>query len=198
MFSIKSLCPRVIYLRKGQVVFDGPTDEGLKLYEDDQHLRAPAWFHHEDEAAIEFADVEVLGADGAPRGMFDFGEPMKLRIGYRTSRPIRRPNVMVCVTRADNVLCCNYSTMSDDFDLPSLEGAGVLEMTTPPLRLTADSYSITVLVRENRFDAILQAQVAGRFHVRHPVFERVGFGVFHDAAEWRVLTSAGTSQRASA
>jgi lipopolysaccharide transport system ATP-binding protein len=198
MFSIKSLCPRVIYLRKGELVFDGPTDQGLKLYEEDQHLQAPAWFHQEDEAAIEFGEVEVLDAEGAPRGLFDFGERMKVRLGYRASRPIRRPNFMVCVTRADNVVCCNYSTMTDDLDLPTVEGEGVLEMTTPPLRLTADSYWITVLVRENRFDAILQAQVAGRFHVRHPIYERVGFGVFHDPAEWRVLSSAVASRRARA
>ena len=199
MFSIKSVCERVIYLRKGEVVFDGPTDRGLKLYEEDQHLQAPAWFHHEAKPAIEFTDVELLGYDGATRGMFDFGERMRVRISYRANRQVRRPNFMVCVTRADNVVCCNYSTMTDDMELPSVEDCGVLEMTTPPLRLTADSYWITILVRENRFDAILQAQVAGRFHIRHPIYERVGFGVFHDPAEWRLLSpSALTAKRARA
>ncbi|HKR88777.1 MAG TPA: ABC transporter ATP-binding protein [Phenylobacterium sp.] len=185
MFSIKSLCERVIYLRKGAVAFDGATDQGLKLYEDDQHLQAPAWFNQGGEAAIEFTNVELLSADGAPRGMYDFEERMKVRIAYHARRSIRRPNFMVCVTRADNVVCCNFSTMADDVDLPGVEGYGVLEMTTPPLRLTADNYWITILVRENRFDEILQAQVAGRFHVRHPIYERVGFGVFHDPADWR-------------
>jgi len=200
MFSIKSLCPRVIYLRKGAIAFDGPTDQGLKLYEEDQHLQPPAWFDQEDEAAIEFTAVELLAADGAPRSMYDFGEPMKVRIRYRARRPIRRPNFMVCVTRADNVVCCNFSTMADDVDLPLIDGDGVLDMTTPPLRLTADNYWITLLVRENRFDQILQAQVAGRFHVRHPVYERVGFGVFHDPADWRHQNAYGavTGMRAHA
>jgi lipopolysaccharide transport system ATP-binding protein len=198
MFSIKTMCPRVLYLRKGELVFDGAADQGLKLYEEDQHLQAPAWFHQEDEAAIEFTEVEVLTPQGAPRAMFDFGERMKVRVRYRANRLVRRPNFMVCVTRADNVVCCNYSSMTDDFDLPTVEGDGVLEMTTPPLRLTADNYWITVLVRENGVDAILQAQVAGRFHVRHPVLERVAFGVFHDPAEWRLLGAAVSGERASA
>src|SRR5262249_9663913 len=133
-----------------------------------------------------------------PRTMFDFGERMRVRIAYRANRPIRRPNFMACVTRADNVVCCNYSTLCDDIDLPSVEGCGVLEVTTPPLQLTADSYWITVLWRENRFDDILQAQVAGRFHVRHPIYERVGFGVFHEAAEWRHAASSLTTEGASA
>jgi len=186
MFSIKTLCPRVIYLRRGQIAFDGPTEEGLRLYEADQPLQAPAWFQQQEDAPIEFTAVELLGMDGAPRSMFDFGERMRVRIAYRARRSVRRPNFMVAVTRADNVLCCNFSTMTDGVEIASVEGAGVVEMTTPPLRLTSDSYVTTVLVRENRFDAILQAQFGGRFQVRHPLFERVGFGVYHEPADWRV------------
>src|ERR1700726_1730770 len=38
MFSIKAMCDRVIYLKQGQIAYDGPTDEGLKLYESDSKL----------------------------------------------------------------------------------------------------------------------------------------------------------------
>ena len=32
--SVREICPRSIYLRKGTVIFDGPTDETLKVYQD--------------------------------------------------------------------------------------------------------------------------------------------------------------------
>ena len=32
--SVKEICPRAIYLRKGTVIFDGSTDETLKVYHD--------------------------------------------------------------------------------------------------------------------------------------------------------------------
>ena len=32
--SVQEICPRAIYLRKGAVIFDGPTDETLKVYHD--------------------------------------------------------------------------------------------------------------------------------------------------------------------
>ena len=32
--SVKEICPRAIYLRKGTVIFDGPTAETLKVYHD--------------------------------------------------------------------------------------------------------------------------------------------------------------------
>ena len=32
--SVREICPRSIYLRKGTVIFDGTTDETLKVYQD--------------------------------------------------------------------------------------------------------------------------------------------------------------------
>ena len=32
--SVREICPRSIYLRKGTVIHDGPTDETLKVYQD--------------------------------------------------------------------------------------------------------------------------------------------------------------------
>ncbi len=32
--SVREICPRSIYLRKGTVIFDGPTDETLQVYQD--------------------------------------------------------------------------------------------------------------------------------------------------------------------
>ena len=32
--SVKEICPRSIYLRKGAIIFDGPTEEALQVYND--------------------------------------------------------------------------------------------------------------------------------------------------------------------
>ena len=32
--SVKEICPRSIFLKKGTVIFDGPTEETLKVYEE--------------------------------------------------------------------------------------------------------------------------------------------------------------------
>ena len=32
--SVKEICPRSIFLKKGTIIFDGPTEETLKVYED--------------------------------------------------------------------------------------------------------------------------------------------------------------------
>ncbi len=34
--SVKELCTRAIYMKKGQLIFDGPVDEALKVYQEDK------------------------------------------------------------------------------------------------------------------------------------------------------------------
>ena len=40
------MCDRVIYLSKGHIVFDGPTDAGIGLYEKDSRLDIAPWAQH--------------------------------------------------------------------------------------------------------------------------------------------------------
>ncbi len=38
--SVRELCTRAIYLKKGKLIFDGPVDEALKVYQDDKAKKA--------------------------------------------------------------------------------------------------------------------------------------------------------------
>lgn len=38
--SVRELCTRAIYLKKGQLIFDGPTDEALAVYQEDKAKKA--------------------------------------------------------------------------------------------------------------------------------------------------------------
>ncbi len=184
MASIKAMCPRVIYMKKGEVMFDGPTDEGLALYESNGKLATLPWFHASGEPPVTITSVELLTKEGQPRMMFDYGEQMRIRLSYKASRPIEAPHFVCAVKRSDDTLCCNYSSWSDEANLRRLEGEGVIEVLTPPLSLVSEGYSIEVLVRENNTGAVVAAQSGASFHLRHEVFDPAGFGVFHERAEW--------------
>jgi lipopolysaccharide transport system ATP-binding protein len=184
MFSIKSMCERVIYLRGGQMQFDGPTDEGIALYEEDCRLTA-GWGAEgdHDQWPIVLTDCEVLDASGAPRKMFDFGEGMSIRLAYETRQPVAHPNVIVALVRSDGVACCNFSSETDGVQLGTLSGAGTIALRLPALKLVAEMYTIQVLVREPGFGRVLCSQTGGTFHVRHYLFDP-HFGVFHEPANW--------------
>jgi lipopolysaccharide transport system ATP-binding protein len=186
MFSIRAMCPRVIYLRQGRIVYDGPTDEGLNLYESDSRLAPTPWFSDSKETGVIITDVELLGEGGERRTIFDFGERMRVRISYRALRPIVGPHFLCSIKRADDLLCCNYSSYSDKLDLPSISGSGVIELLTPPLKVVSDRYMVTIAVREKVFDKVVAGQIGGSFHVRHEIFVDKEYGVFHEPAQWRL------------
>ncbi|HWA00953.1 MAG TPA: ABC transporter ATP-binding protein [Caulobacterales bacterium] len=199
MFSIKTMCQRVIYLKRGQIVFDGPTDEGLRLYENDSRLQQAPWFQDESgKPSIAITDVTLRDEKGNETGVVDFGKRMSIRIGYKAFRPIERPDFRVGINRSDEVHCATFSSTADKFEIPMIEGEGSIELKTPPVRLVSDLYTMNIVVRDRGFGRILCAQIGGSFHVRHPVFASNAFGVFHESAEWRAHETASAPQRAEA
>jgi lipopolysaccharide transport system ATP-binding protein len=184
MHSIKSMCDRVIYLRKGKVVFDGAVEEGLALYENDSKLAPTHWFKGNTyDPPIAIKSVTLQNTIGEESAMFENGAPMRVRVEYSARRRVERPDFRVAISRSDQVHCM---TFSDNIDIPFVEGDGVIELTTPPLKLVSELYQIDVSVRERGFGDILIAQNGGTFHVSHPVFVPVAFGVFHETGAWRM------------
>ena len=191
MFSIKTMCSRVIYLRRGQVLFDGPTDEGLKLYEEDCRLSTVSWDEDQpDKWPIIVKDISLFSENGRGKTVFDHGERMRLRLCYETRKSVENPNFIIVFVRSDGVVCCNYSTEQDGIHLDKMDGTGVIELTTPPLKLVSELYTINIMVRKKGFQEILCAQIGTTFHIRHHLFD-THFGVFHEPGEWSVQKGDG-------
>lgn len=185
MFSIKTMCERVIYLRNGTIEYDGPVDGGIERYERDCRLAVVSWDGAgPPETWTVFIDrCELVGADGRPKTVFDFGERMKVRLGFQVRRPIDSPNFMVSFVRSDGVTCCTYSTEADGLDLGTLTEDGSLELDLPPTKLTAEMYSVHVTVRQPGYQEFVCAQIGTTFHVRDALLSH-HFGVFHERATW--------------
>jgi lipopolysaccharide transport system ATP-binding protein len=193
MHSIKTMCDRVIYLRKGSVVFDGPTERGLELYEQDCRLSDLAWITTpREEWPIEITECELIDENGISRSVWDFGTPLRIRISFNAKRMVADPNFIVGFMRADGVACCNYSSEADGIATGRITGPGQIEIEVPPLKLVSDMYSVSVLVRERGFGKVVCGQVGATFHVRHSLFD-THFGVYHEPATWRFcLAGVGT------
>jgi lipopolysaccharide transport system ATP-binding protein len=189
MFSIKTMCQRVIYLKLGRIAYDGPTDEALRLYEADSKLATATWFQAPKDPAIVVTDIDLYNEQGERKTMFEFGERMKVRIGYRALKPVEQPHFLCSIKRADQVLCCNFSSYCDNVDLPHVYGDGAIEVLTPPLKLVSDRYTVLIAIREKGFQQLVAGQIGVSFHLRHEIFEATEFGVFHEPAQWRVVQS---------
>jgi lipopolysaccharide transport system ATP-binding protein len=137
--------------------------------------------------------VTITDEAGAPRTLFRHGERMRIRARYTATEPVADPHVLFSITRSDELLCCNFSTQTDRAGLNALSGEGEIELLTPPLTLNSDTYTVSVVIRQRGFERLLAAQIGGRFHVEHPVFNPDVFGVFHEAGEW--ISSGAGSRR---
>jgi len=184
MFSIKTMCKRVIFIKNGQIKFDGPTDDGIRVYEKECRLDNLTWIDSDPEDwPIHLTDIALHDEEGRTKNIFDYGERMRIKLKFHGRREIKRPNIIVAFIRSDGVACCNFSSALDDVDVPAICEDGGLELLTPPLKLVSEMYTIHVLVREEGFQQAVCAQVGMTFHVRHSTLD-THFGVFHEPAQW--------------
>jgi lipopolysaccharide transport system ATP-binding protein len=190
MFSIKTMCNRVIYLKHGELKFDGKTDEGITLYEQDCRLNTLPWTtDRSDEWPILLTDIVLSDEKNHAKTVFDFGERMKLRLSYESRHPLEAPNFIIAFIRSDGVACCNYSTEADGIFINQVNGKGFIELITPPLKLVSELYTIHIIIRKKGFQDLLCAQIGSTFHIRHSLYD-THFGVFHEPAQW-LLESSG-------
>src|SRR5438045_4893044 len=108
---------------------------------------------------------------------------MRGRMSLHGRRPVTRPNFSLSVQRSDNVWCCNYNTVMDQFETGTVTGDGCVELLTPPLKLVSELYSVQVLVWDEKFQHLYCAQTGKNFHVRDSMLS-TEFGVFHEAGSW--------------
>jgi lipopolysaccharide transport system ATP-binding protein len=198
MFQIKNMCERVIYLKKGAVAFDGPTDEGLRRYEDDCRLAPAPWFSAEDNVpSVTVSDVSLRNEAGEEQSVFAYGERLRIVLTYDAPSGVEAPDVRIGINRQDDLHCCSFSTVADGVALPALRGSGQVELLTPPLHLVSDRYTATIAVREKTHGRMVCALLGATFHIKHPVFTSETFGVFHDPGQWTIRPdqAAASGQR---
>ncbi len=187
MFSVKTMCDRVIYLADGYVRYDGSPEEGIALYEKENRLQVAPWVHglgpKTSAQSILITNIELLDEAGRPCHIFNYGARIRIRISFDADERVMDPNFSVSVFRSDNVPCCNFNAGMDGFSIPSIMGRGSIELLTPPIKLVADLYATNVIVRNAKHEDLYTAQTGDSFHVRHETLN-THYGVFHEAAEW--------------
>jgi lipopolysaccharide transport system ATP-binding protein len=198
MYAIRETCTRAIYLSKGRGVLDGTPEECIELYEKESRLDSLSSERPSDRAALEDS-IRIYGMslhdeDGNPTRFFNYGDRMRVKLNYEISQPVSNPNFVVAFVRSDNVACCNYSTATDGFQIPTDLTRGTVELLTPPLKLVAEMYVIYLLIWDQTFTRLYTSARAGMtFHVRHELLS-THFGVYHESAEWSFMESVRSDQ----
>ncbi len=182
--AVERVCQRVVVLDGGQVVFDGPTAEGLLRYHQlmgTEHgsgelLRGPG------PGAVEIADVELLDGQGRRSSVFRSGASLEVSASVRARGLVQRPRLALELRAGEGTLLFRSTTAL------GLDGTGGAQVAfeIPELPLLGGDYDIS-LGAAAEGEPLTLARTA-RFSVPH---EPGADGVLDLRGRWRTASVTG-------
>lgn len=159
--TVRDLCTRAIWLERGKVKLDGPARGVVDTYLSRQLAKYQATLDIEDVPGVEIEhnrwgtreieidDVEFLDRAGEVRPLFRTGEPLIARIWYNAKERIDRPVIGVGIHRNDGAHVCGPNTVTQDAEIPFLEGRGYVDFVTDELPLLDGIYEFTAAIYDH-------------------------------------------------
>jgi lipopolysaccharide transport system ATP-binding protein len=149
MATIANLCRRAILLRQGELVAEGPTEAIITRYLD-SIADAPAGSlaartDRKGRGAARVTEIQYLDRAGAPTQYPICGEPLTVRVHYRSaaSRPLQNAVVTLSVNKDERPYFLLSTDLTDPRQL-DLEEQGWINFHLPELPLTEGSYYLIV------------------------------------------------------
>ena len=171
MAAISGLCSRVIYLRRGQVQFDGETRAGIDRYlKDSLELVDTSLAERIDrvgEGRIRFESTWTEDRSGNPKDLFLSGEPLVIAAKVHIDASLVGKKLTAAFQLHDPsdyvITDLNTKSTATEF-LITRAGESIIRCTVPRLPLAAGSYNHDVIVRADEIveDFVL---TAGKFQV---------------------------------
>jgi homopolymeric O-antigen transport system ATP-binding protein len=156
--AIELLCDRVVLLEGGRAVENGEPDAVVRTYR--QRLGA----RREPEmpgtratrpTPIELTGLELLGRDDGPAATRRTGDPLDLRVSYRSAEGSSDQVVEVFFYSGDGrVLYCQLTTAFSAEPLAVLPGDGTVEFSIEELPLQPGDYAVVATTRDARTQQI--------------------------------------------
>jgi lipopolysaccharide transport system ATP-binding protein len=156
--TVRTLCDHAVWLDHGLARLVGGAGEVIDAYLSEVNRREQeriseqlgdadsADGHRHGTREIEIAQVELLGANGRARQVFQTNAPLTVRMHYIAHQPISRPVFGVALHHESGFLINGPNTRFNDVDIPAVEGTGYVDYHIPSLPLLGGRYQISVAV----------------------------------------------------
>jgi ABC-type polysaccharide/polyol phosphate transport system ATPase subunit len=187
-YMVEQMCDAAVLLDHGRVVAQGRPDEVFGAYERLGSGSDGGGMTVEGDVARSPWALERIELVGHPVGsepVLAVDEPLVVRLTVRATRPVRESAVGVNVAMEWHILHGTRCSRQG-INLQAEQGEVVqLEVAYPQIALARGSYSLNVLLYENRLSSApaLVVKRAARFRVDHA--ESEGVGLVRLAHTWR-------------
>jgi ABC-2 type transport system ATP-binding protein len=150
MGSMRALCDEVAWLEHGRVLAAGAAPEIVSDYIDSSHqvtTTLQGGVHNgSGEATID--SVELVTKDGERATELAYGDPLNVRVRYRTDQPIENAVVGLAVETVDGRVLWGSNTREADLPIKRLEGTGTVEFTVPSTPFQGQRLSLVASITD--------------------------------------------------
>ena len=137
---------------------------------------------------IEIVSVRILGGDGAPRHVFQSGEPAAVEMTVRAHTPVGPVVFGVSLFNADGVCCYGTNTGIEELAVPEFHGEQIVTFRIRSLDLVEGSYKLDVAAHREDGYPYDYHRLLYTFRVNSRVKD---VGIFRPAHTWEFTTRSG-------
>lgn len=153
-YQVRNICDKVLYLRNGEQVFFGNTNEGVNTYlQDLQKLDSIAKKSNDKVASkklIEIVNPRLINSTGQEVLKIESGDSVNLEFYYECKDVtlIEKVNFVFNLYRKDNVYICGTTTQMKKVGPYPVVSKGHVSINFPSLKLLSGIYNWRVAVND--------------------------------------------------
>ena len=149
--TVRNLCSRALWLDEGQLVADGSAEAVVARYLDRSWMDAESTLASGDgderrwgSGEVQITGVRLLDGKGQEKRHFRVGESLSIEMRYRAESRVERPVFGLAIHRSDGVHITGPNTQFAGYEIPCVQGEGVIRYTVPSLPLLGGTYYVSV------------------------------------------------------
>lgn len=165
LYLVKSVCDMAVYMNAGRVQEHGDVIQAINGYETwlrRQQVRLAGDPSGSDDLqlspSIHLGQVKIRSLKETGTGPLCYNDPVEILIPFQVKQPVRQPELVLRIIRADGTTCCMIRTSDYGHKLAGLEGEGVISLAIDPLQLSGGAYVLEAKLTLGSMDGLPLAQ----------------------------------------
>jgi lipopolysaccharide transport system ATP-binding protein len=169
MPTVENLCPRVLWVDKGEIRLDGPGVEVIEKYlslsENTNQISSSYDFKNfrerEGTGVIRYTGLEFLSMDGKPKTLVRSGDSMRVRLYFEVHELVLNPKFYFTFFNEKGARIATFGTSFLGYHIPKLyPGTGFIDVDIEHMNIMPDRYYFSFWIVGDRekifFDRILR------------------------------------------
>jgi len=153
--TVQKLCSRAIYLKKGEIIKDGPSGDVCQTYQNDIMEEISEKLRHENavnyskkarkwqKGPIDFTKVQILDKEQKEKYSFHQNDKLTIRLNYLAKKPLKNISAWIVIYRSDGVFATSFLSCNPYQELGEFKGDGYVDITWDKIYLCEGQYVIS-------------------------------------------------------